>query len=51
MMKAYRVVPVFTPLQRGIDKKYALRFIAVPALAAACCAGLVGSVIWIVDEL
>ena len=42
---------MFTPLQREIDKKYALRFIAVLALAAVCCAGLVRSVIWIVDEL
>jgi hypothetical protein len=38
-------------LQREVDKKYALRFIAVLALAAACCAGLVGLVIWLVDEL
>jgi hypothetical protein len=33
-----------------IDKKYALRFIAVLALAA-CCTGLVGSVIWIIGGL
>jgi hypothetical protein len=39
------------PLQRAVDKKYALRFIAVLALAAACCAGLVVLVIWLVDEL
>ncbi len=39
------------PLQLEVDKKYALRFIAVLALAAACCAGLVGSVIWIIGGL
>jgi hypothetical protein len=42
------------PLQREVDtqnKRYALRFIAVLALAAACCAGLVGSIIWIVIDL
>jgi hypothetical protein len=38
-------------LQREVDKKYALRFIGLLALAAACCAGLVGSVIWIVGGL
>jgi hypothetical protein len=32
-------------------EKYAVRFIAVLTLAAACCASLVGSVIWIISEL
>jgi hypothetical protein len=39
------------PLQREVDKKYALRFIAVLGLAAAGCAGLVGTVIWIVGGI
>ena len=42
------------PLQREVDtqnKRYALRFIAVLTLAAACCAGLVGSIIWIISDL
>ena len=38
-------------LQREVDKKYALQFIAVLGLAAACCAGLVGTVIWIVGGI
>jgi len=33
------------PLQREVDKKYALRFIVALALEP-CCAGLVGSAIW-----
>jgi hypothetical protein len=33
------------------NKRYALRFIAVLTLAAACCAGLVGSIIWIISDL
>ena len=40
-----------SPLQREVDKKYALQFIAVLGLAAACCAGLVGTVIWILGGI
>jgi hypothetical protein len=42
------------PLQLEVNtqnKKYALRFIAVLILAAACCAGLIGSVIWAISDL
>jgi hypothetical protein len=38
-------------LQREVDKKYALRFVVVLALGAICCAGFVGSLIWIVGRI
>jgi hypothetical protein len=40
-------------LQREVDArslKYALRFVAVLVIAAACCAGLVSSIIWLTGE-
>ena len=40
-------------LQREVaarSRNYALRFIAVLVMAAACCAGLVSSIIWLTDQ-